>query len=221
MKAQYASVSQIEIVSLTKLKAPASVWSVTMVLNHYAREGTSCFPSVGTIRAWLENTLPLRTIYFALKWLEDNGLISRQKATSRSRFFLKLRAKAQEASGQLQRIAKRVQAVAGEEKHKKKKIYDYHKRKKGKRLNRPAGAYGMSVYEADQRNPVELTTDKIIDEALEAKRQRRQWLGVSLSDAEAIKQRMKLDHEWSQWLYEHHLDIIKAMKTVCTEHYNE
>ena len=226
MERQYASVSQIEIVSLTKLKAPSSVWSVVCCLNHYARQGTSCFPSVKTIGEWLGGSLPVRTIYFALKWLVDHDLISRQKSSSRQRFILKLRQKAQQAGQHLQHVAKRVQAVAVEDKHRKKNKFNSKMkahsrirsserksaRKKARRLNRPNGCYGMSQYPEDSRSGAQRTVDTEIDLYLNAKREGKRWSGLSLSSIRAFKDMIISDVEWGKWLEEHHLEIFKVVK---------
>ena len=226
MERQYASVSQIEIVSLTKLKAPSSVWSVVCCLNHYARQGTSCFPSVKTIGNWLNGSLPVRTIYFALKWLVDHDLISRQKSSSRQRFILKLRQKAQQAGQHLQQVAKRVQRVAVEEKHMKKSKLNskmmHHSRvtssvrksarKKGRRLERANGCYGMSQYPEDTRSEAQRTVDAEIDLFLEAKREGKRWRGLSLSSIRVFKDMIIRDMKWGKWLEEHHLELFKVVK---------
>ena len=226
MERQYASVSQIEIVSLTKLKAPSSVWSVVCCLNHYARQGTSCFPSVKTIGEWLGNSLPVRTIYYALKWLSDHDLISRQKSSSRQRFILKLRQEAQQAGRHLQHVAERMQAVAVEEKHKKKTKFNSrmrvpikgrnsgHKsaRKKASRLDRPNGCYGMSLYPEDKRSIDQRRIDTEIDRYLECKREGRQWDGLEDSSKRVFRDMIILDKEWGLWLEEYHSELFKVVK---------
>ena len=73
---------------LTTAKAPGSVWSVVLALKAYAMEKQSCFPSHQTIQDYVGGSLPLRTIRFALKWLEDRNFIKRNSRTSKERYVL-------------------------------------------------------------------------------------------------------------------------------------
>lgn len=73
---------------LTTAKAPGSVWAVIHALKAYAMEKSSCFPSHQTIQDYVGGGLPLRTIRFALKWLEDRNFIKRNSRTSKERYIL-------------------------------------------------------------------------------------------------------------------------------------
>lgn len=73
---------------LTTAKAPASVWAVIHALKAYAFEKQTCFPSHQTIQDYVGGGLPLRTIRFALKWLEDRNFIKRNSRTSKERYVL-------------------------------------------------------------------------------------------------------------------------------------
>ena len=54
-------------------------------------DGHSCFPSIGTIRRLLNNTLSIRTIQKAIKWMVDNLVIERNNRRSKNRFVNLLR----------------------------------------------------------------------------------------------------------------------------------
>lgn len=73
---------------LTNAKAPASVWAVIQALKAYAMNKASCFPSHKTIQEYVGGNLPLRTIRYALKWLEDHNFIKRNSRTSKDRYIL-------------------------------------------------------------------------------------------------------------------------------------
>ena len=73
---------------LTNAKAPGSVWAVIQALKAYAMQKASCFPSHKTIQEYVGGNLPLRTIRYALKWLEDHNFIKRNSRTSKDRYIL-------------------------------------------------------------------------------------------------------------------------------------
>lgn len=88
---KYATITMEETRILTRNKAPRSVWSVLYVLNSYAQDGFSCFPSLNTIKTQLEDVFTIRTIERALKWLVDHNVIIRQAKNSIHRFVNKVR----------------------------------------------------------------------------------------------------------------------------------
>ena len=54
-------------------------------------DGSSCFPSIGTIKELLNNALSIRTIQKSIKWLVDNFVIERNSKHSKNRFVNLLR----------------------------------------------------------------------------------------------------------------------------------
>lgn len=88
---KYATITMEETRILTRNKAPRSVWSVLFVLNSYAQDGFSSFPSLNTIKTQLEDVFTIRTIERALKWLVDYNVIIRQAKNSIHRFVNKVR----------------------------------------------------------------------------------------------------------------------------------
>ena len=82
----YATITSKEWNLLAKNKAPRSVWAVLVVLNSFAQDTCSCFPSVATIEKCLENSLSQSTIGKALRWLCDFGVIKRNHRQSKKRF---------------------------------------------------------------------------------------------------------------------------------------
>ena len=83
----YATITSKEWNLLAKNKAPRSVWAVLVVLNSFAQDTCSCFPSVATIQRCLENSLSQSTIGKALKWLCDYKIIKRNHRQSKQRFI--------------------------------------------------------------------------------------------------------------------------------------
>ena len=222
MNMNYAYVSQIEVQTLTRLKAPASVWSVVCCLNHFARETNTCFPSIKTISNWLGSVVPRRTIYFALKWLEDRDLINRNHSTSKVRFILKLRTTATNVINGVQDIAKRVQPVASELKHKKKSFYSKGKAaRKDRRILAKKNAYGKANYPPDQRSKTERVTDRLVNRHLFEKKNvdAGGCLNISKAEKEAVQERIRFDKIWGSWLAEYHSDIFEAVKTIDRENY--
>lgn len=83
----YATITSKEWNLLAKNKAPRSVWAVLVVLNSFAQDTCSCFPSVATIERCLENSISQSTIGKALKWLCDYKIIKRNHRQSKQRFI--------------------------------------------------------------------------------------------------------------------------------------
>ena len=87
----YATITSKEWNLLAKNKAPRSVWAVLVVLNSFAQDTCSCFPSVATIQRCLENSLSQSTIGKALKWLCEYKIIKRNHRQSKQRFINRVR----------------------------------------------------------------------------------------------------------------------------------
>lgn len=83
----YATITSKEWNLLAKNKAPRSVWAVLVVLNSFAQDTCSCFPSVATIERCLENSISQSTIGKALRWLCDYKIIKRNHRQSKQRFI--------------------------------------------------------------------------------------------------------------------------------------
>ena len=88
----YAQIEVPEITKLATLKAGglATLTYMVFAAHEWRRDGT-CFPSLKTIADKLGGAYHIKSIQRALKWLEDNGLIKRQEATSKQRFTMLLR----------------------------------------------------------------------------------------------------------------------------------
>lgn len=83
----YATITSKEWNLLAKHKAPRSVWAVLIVLNSFAQDTCSCFPSVATIEKCLEFSIGQSTIGKALAWLCKHGVIKRNHRQSKQRFI--------------------------------------------------------------------------------------------------------------------------------------
>lgn len=88
---KYATITMVEINHLLTRNAPKNALPILLVINAYCMDGHSCFPSIGTIRRLLNNTLSIRTIQKAIKWMVDNLVIERNNRRSKNRFVNLLR----------------------------------------------------------------------------------------------------------------------------------
>lgn len=109
----YAVIKSTDISRFATLKAPATAILIYSVLNRYAQDKVSCFPSVATIREALGNAYNTRTIYKGLQYLCKHRFIQRQNHRSKERFTI--------VSRLAQRTAKAIEKVvkAGEKAIKK------------------------------------------------------------------------------------------------------
>jgi hypothetical protein len=90
-KPKYATITMVEINHLMSRNAPKNALPILLVLNAYAQDGHSCFPSIRTIGRLLNNALSVRSIQKAIKWLVENLVIERNARTSKKRFVNLLR----------------------------------------------------------------------------------------------------------------------------------
>ena len=88
---KYATITIVEINHLMSRNAPKNALPILLVMNAYCMDGHSCFPSITTIRNLLNNTLSVRSIQKAIKWLVENLVIERNARTSKKRFVNLLR----------------------------------------------------------------------------------------------------------------------------------
>lgn len=213
-------ITRIEVQSLGELKAPASVYQVVLALNSFAMNlKESCFPALTTIRSWLGESLSLRSIERAIKWLVDNDIIVRNHKRSKNRFVLKLRAAAKKVLfGQPDNPvgAKPIQPdsfVGGREKEKERDNF-YIPRIREPQSQRPqksgwfakkrsrnakGGLWGIGMQREDRRTQIERESDQAV--AFYAVNEH--WK-LSPSEEQAILQRIESDLEWSHWLKQHH-----------------
>ena len=87
----FAIINAQELQRLNNEGASASVMSVYITLCAYAQKDDSCFPSLSTIKDWIQGSLTLSTISKALKWLRTNKFIEQKGRTSKERFKLTYR----------------------------------------------------------------------------------------------------------------------------------
>lgn len=99
----YAQIEVPEITKLATLKAGGLATLTYMVLAAHDWGRGSCFPSLKTIADKLGGAYHTKSIQRALKWLEDNGLIKRQEATSKQRFTMVLRKVKEAVTNRFQR----------------------------------------------------------------------------------------------------------------------
>jgi DNA-binding MarR family transcriptional regulator len=87
---QFVMITIAELQTFTKLNASARVIECYIALRSFMWNGKSAFPSLKAIaeRMGLDNKTYKQTVSTALKWLEDHGLIQRNKRTSKERFVL-------------------------------------------------------------------------------------------------------------------------------------
>ena len=88
---KYATITIVEINHLMNRNAPKNALPILLVMNAYCMDGHSCFPTITTIRNLLNNTLSVRSIQKAIKWLVENLVIERNSRTSKKRFVNLLR----------------------------------------------------------------------------------------------------------------------------------
>ena len=88
---KYATITMVEINHLMTRNAPKNALPILLVMNAYCMDGHSCFPSIRTIGRLLNNTLSVRSIQKAIKWLVENLVIERNSRTSKKRFINLLR----------------------------------------------------------------------------------------------------------------------------------
>ena len=220
MNLKYATVSTIEIQTLTKQKASGSVWSVVMALNTFAMGKTSCFPSITTIKEFLGGTMSVRTIHAALKWLADRGHIQRNDKRSKQRFILRLREKAYAGVKQIKRTvmtqdpARTLIAQGPARKQKQTKKTFFRKRTQS-RLNRSPGNYCLPRYQDDKRTKIEVLTDEALGRISWLKRDNKD-AALTSDELNAIRRRVESDKEWGNWLSEYqpmiYSTVINAMR---------
>ena len=87
----YSQINTAEIKSLAEKKAGGLATQIYLVLSAHCWKTNSCFPSISRISDMLGGAYHINSIHRALKWLEDNGFISRQAVRSSSRFVMKVR----------------------------------------------------------------------------------------------------------------------------------
>ena len=221
MNLKYATVSTIEIQTLTKQKASGSVWSVVMALNTFAMGKTSCFPSIDTIKGFLGGTISVRTIHAALKWLADRGHIQRNNKRSKQRFILKLREKAYAGVKEIKRNLMTqkpartliTQGPAHKENKTKKRFF----RKRGQsRLNRSPGNYSLPRYQDDKRTEIQVLTDNALGRLSWLKRENRD-AELTSDELNAIRCRVESDRNWGKWLSENQTDIYFTVTNAMRE----
>ena len=88
---RFAIINAQELQRLNKEGASASVMSVYLALCAYAQGDNSCFPSLNTIKDFIQGAITLPTISRALKWLRDRKFIKQNHRTSKERFQLTYR----------------------------------------------------------------------------------------------------------------------------------
>lgn len=88
MTETFAIISTREITDLCKQRPSAVAVLTYTTLLTYAQGKTYAFPSIATIRERMGNVYCRSAIMKALKWLDDNGFISRGSKRSKKRFQL-------------------------------------------------------------------------------------------------------------------------------------
>jgi len=88
MTETFAIISTREINDLCKQRPSAVAVLTYTTLLTYAQGKTYAFPSIATIRERMGNVYCRSAIMKALKWLDDNGFISRGNKRSKERFKL-------------------------------------------------------------------------------------------------------------------------------------
>jgi hypothetical protein len=87
----YTTITRIEINKLLELSAPRCCFPVISAINSFMFDTCHSFPSVKTIIEWCGGFISRSGVMKALKWLEDNNIISRGKARTKTRFTNKIR----------------------------------------------------------------------------------------------------------------------------------
>jgi hypothetical protein len=82
----FAYIETTDIQELAKKRASSSTILVYTTLLTFARQKSSCFPSIATIRKALCNAYGRSTIYEALAWLKAHNFIKTGKPRSKDRF---------------------------------------------------------------------------------------------------------------------------------------
>lgn len=133
----FAQIKDTEIQRLAELKASGLATQIYLVLAAHDWGKGKCFPSLTRICEMLSGTYHRKSVLRSLKWLEDNGLIQRQEATSKERFTMLLR-KTKEAVTKLfqgepigdhKRERKRMKNYRSSKTHRKSKSEELRERK--------------------------------------------------------------------------------------------
>ena len=99
----FAIINAEEIQRLNREGAPASVFSVYLALCAYAQGDASCFPSLVTIKEFIQGSITLPTISRALRWLRERKFIKQNHRTSKERFELTYRSVVKSTSALVKR----------------------------------------------------------------------------------------------------------------------
>jgi len=228
-------ITRIEVQRLGELKAPASVYQVVLALNSFAMNlKESCFPSLGTIRSWLGDSLSMRSIERAIKWLVDNGIIVRNHKRSKNRFVLKLRAAAKKVlfgepdnSVVTETISPDKAGVGKRKKQERDNFYipriseaqSQRPQKSGwfakkRSRNAKGGLWGIGKQREDDRSQIERESDQAV--AFYAANEN--WK-PSQEEIQAILQRIGSDEEWFDWLKAHHSALFSEIDSAAEKNH--
>ena len=87
----YTTLNRIEIQKLLELQAPRCCFPVIAAINSYMFDTYHSFPSIKTIIEWCGNHISKSSVERALRWLEDNMIITRGKRRTKTRFTNQIR----------------------------------------------------------------------------------------------------------------------------------
>ena len=104
----FAIINAQEVQRLNTEGASASVISVYLALCAFAQRDDSCFPSLGTIKEWVQGSMTISTISKALRWLREKKFIEQNHRTSKKRFNLTYRKVVKATSTIVQRAKEKV-----------------------------------------------------------------------------------------------------------------
>lgn len=212
----FAIINAQELQRLNKEGASASVMSVYLTLCAYAQRDDSCFPSLGTIKEWIQGSITRSTISKALRWLRERKFIEQQNRTSKQRFRLTYRKMVKATSSLVQRAREKIkECVQTDNRGERVQTDNRPKNQRRKPLfrKRGKGSLGYERFHSDSHKPKVLDAERAWG-ALIARSGGKDFTVLSTAESSAIIHGLdpsnKRDAEWRSWVYQYHPKTVRA-----------
>lgn len=157
MTETFAIISTREITDLCKQRPSAVAVLTYTTLLTYAQGKTYAFPSIATIRERMGNVYCRSAIMKALKWLDDNGFISRGNKRSKERFKLLKRVArqaAEQVKSSVHTLTHGMSTTVARKKNKEENSYLRGKTKKKRFFRRKKKEQGYGRFHSTQNEAV-------------------------------------------------------------------
>ena len=211
----FAIINAQELQRLNHEGASASVMSVYLALCAYAQKDDTCFPSLGTIKEWIQGSITQSTISKALRWLREHKFIEQENRTSKQRFRLTYRKMVKATSSLVQRARKKMKEcvqtdnrgvrVQTDNRPKNQKIKpSFRKRVKS--------CMGYGRFDSDAHKPKVLDAESAWS-ALIGRSGGKDFTVLSEAENDAIIHGLdpsnQHDAEWRSWVYQYWPKVVR------------